>query len=113
MSLLRSVNTSLRYTRTKQLCWTLVFAAQVQGSVIPSVYDVLARHGVARSEPALIRALRSKESEVRLAAAHVLASEGDREAVPAILEAAQSESEARINRVQLALLCGAARKRNR
>ncbi|MGD0214914.1 MAG: HEAT repeat domain-containing protein [Terriglobales bacterium] len=54
--------------------------------------DVLRRHHIAHTEPALIAALQNNDPEVRELAAVVLAEDGAKDAIPSIVEALRAET---------------------
>ena len=59
---------------------------------LPTTEERLKRHNVASNAPALVQALRNPDSEVRYLAAQKLAEDKDKEAIPDIVRALDSET---------------------
>jgi hypothetical protein len=83
------------------LLTTFAFGTASQASRVPTVNELLTKHGIALSEPALIQALNNADSEVRVLAATKLAGDHDTNAISAIEKAVGDESND-VTRVQLA-----------
>ena len=87
-----------------------IFAQQAPGTQVGSVKlyrigDLLRMHNVELTEPALLRALRNPDSEVRALAADKLAEDKATDAIPAIEETLAAEKVPR-SRVNIALALG-------
>ena len=62
-----------------------------QSGPLPTFGELLKRHNIELTQPALIRALKNPDPEVRDLAAQKLAEDGATEAIPAIMQALASE----------------------